>query len=326
MSVGATVDVSSTSPLVTVLTPVHNAEEHLAECIESVIDQTYEHWKYVIVDNCSSDTTPDIVRSFAERDSRIAYVRYEEFVDVVASYSRTFEHVGDGAYTKVVGADDLLYRECLQRMVDVAEAEPRVGLIGAYRVDGDRIDLVGVPEGTSVVPGSEILRQSLSGGPYVTGSATSVLFRSEFVRKRHPFYDPSFRHADTEAAYWVLTQSDFGFVHEVLTFTRRPLDSETSVSKRMSTYWPENIRMLVRYGPAVMSEKEYRRHLHRELWSYAWLHTRRRIKPAGRRDEAFHAFHREEIELIRSEGKDDPAVQRAMSATSVLLGNPPATK
>src|SRR5262245_41370760 len=78
------VGVSSTSPRVTVLTPVHNAEAHLAECIDSVISQTYENWTYAIVDNCSSDRTPDIVRPFAERDPRITYVRYEEFVDVVA--------------------------------------------------------------------------------------------------------------------------------------------------------------------------------------------------------------------------------------------------
>ena len=42
-------------PLVSVITPVYNGEKHLAECVESVLAQTYQHWKYVIVDNCSSD-------------------------------------------------------------------------------------------------------------------------------------------------------------------------------------------------------------------------------------------------------------------------------
>jgi glycosyltransferase involved in cell wall biosynthesis len=314
-----------TSPLVTVLTPAYNAEEHLVECIESVLQQTYDHWTYVIVDNCSSDRTGEIVQSFAERDPRITYVRHDEFVEVVASYNRTFEQVGlESTYTKVVGADDLLYPDCLTRMVDVAESDPRVGIVSAYRMDGDEIDLVGVPEDVTVLHGNEILRQSLLGGPYVTGSATSVLFRSHVVRQRRPFCDESFRHADTEAAYWVMTRSHFGFVHELLTFTRRPHSGETSIARRMSTYWPENIRMLIRYGPEVLSEDEYRRYLHRELRAYVWLHVKRRIKPDGRRDRAFHDFHRREIELIRSEGGDDRAVRRAMDATSVLLGKPAA--
>src|SRR5262249_8804498 len=144
------VGVSPPPPIVTVLTPAHNAEDHLAECIDSVVNQTYEHWTYVIVDNCSTDRTQEIVRSFTERDPRISYVRYDEFVDVVSSYSRTLEHVGDSSYTKVVGADDLIYPDCLRLMVELAESEPRVGLVGAYRVDGDKIDLVGVPKGQSV--------------------------------------------------------------------------------------------------------------------------------------------------------------------------------
>jgi len=131
--------VSPPSPLVTVLTPVHDAEDHPAECIASVVNQTYEHWTCVIVDNCSTDRTPEIVRSFAERHPR---------------------HVGDGAYTKVV--------DCLRIMVELAESEPRVGLVGAYRVDRERIDQVGVPKGQSVSRETRFSGKSLRGGPYVT--------------------------------------------------------------------------------------------------------------------------------------------------------------
>ena len=164
----------SNLPLVTVLTPVYNAEDHVTQCIESVIAQTYEHWEYTIVDNCSTDRTPQTVQALARRDPRIRYVRCDEFIDVVASYNRTLAHAGtDGAYLKILGADDMLYPTCLERMVQLAEANHSVGVVSAFRIDESTVDLVGIPEDKTVLPGAEILRQSLRGGPYVTGSATS---------------------------------------------------------------------------------------------------------------------------------------------------------
>ena len=92
-------------------------------------------------------------------------------------------------------------------MVALADSNPQVGLVSAYRLAGEAVDLVGLPYWRTVVPGAEILRQSLLGGPYVTGTPTSVLIRSELIRARQPFYDLTFRHADTEAAYWTFKRS-----------------------------------------------------------------------------------------------------------------------
>jgi len=78
--------------------------------------------------------------------------------------------------------------------------------------------------------------------------------------------------------------------------------------------------MLIRYGPNALGEREYQRLLRRELRSYAWLHTRRRIKPSGRRDAEFKAFHRRELERIGSEAGSDGAVRRALAVTSLLVG------
>jgi hypothetical protein len=63
-----------------------------------------------------------------------------------------------------------------------------------------------------------------------------VLIRSELIRARQPFYDPTFRHADTEAAYWAFKRSGFGLIHQVLTYTRLEPNGETPLSRRLSSY------------------------------------------------------------------------------------------
>ena len=51
-------------PLVSIVTPVYNGEKFIAECIQSVLEQTYTNWNYVIVNNCSTDKTLKICRVF----------------------------------------------------------------------------------------------------------------------------------------------------------------------------------------------------------------------------------------------------------------------
>ena len=62
---------NTTSPLVTIISPTYNHEKFIAECIESVIAQTYQSWEMIIVDDGSKDNTFDIGKSFADKDSRI---------------------------------------------------------------------------------------------------------------------------------------------------------------------------------------------------------------------------------------------------------------
>src|SRR5690242_20501129 len=54
-------------PFVSVLTPVYNGEAYLAECIESVLAQTYPNFEYIIVNNCSKDRTLEIAQSYAKK-------------------------------------------------------------------------------------------------------------------------------------------------------------------------------------------------------------------------------------------------------------------
>ena len=62
-------------PLVSVVTPFFNTAPYLAECIESVLAQSYSHFEYILLDNCSTDGSSEIAAAYASRDSRIRLIR-----------------------------------------------------------------------------------------------------------------------------------------------------------------------------------------------------------------------------------------------------------
>ncbi len=70
------------TPLVSVVTPVHNGEAFLAECIESVLAQSYDRWEYTIVNNCSTDRSLEVAERYAQKDSRVRVISTERVLDV----------------------------------------------------------------------------------------------------------------------------------------------------------------------------------------------------------------------------------------------------
>ena len=64
-----------TDHLVSVITPCYNAADYIADTIESVLAQTYRNWEMIIIDDCSSDKSSEIILSYAEKDGRIHYLK-----------------------------------------------------------------------------------------------------------------------------------------------------------------------------------------------------------------------------------------------------------
>ena len=110
-------------PLVSVVTPVYNEEKNLAECIESVLAQTYPNWEYVIVNNCSTDRSLQIAQSYAAQDKRIRVCDNREFLRAISNQNHALRQISsESKYCKVVLGDDWIFPECLTKMVELAEA------------------------------------------------------------------------------------------------------------------------------------------------------------------------------------------------------------
>jgi glycosyltransferase involved in cell wall biosynthesis len=166
----------SSKPLISVLTPVYNGGAYLAEAIESVLRQSYDHWEYVIVNNRSTDETLAICESYVRADSRIRVVTNDEFVDCESNHNNAFRQISpESRYCKVVSADDWLLPGALSRFVEFAAEHPTAGIIGSYQQSGDAIRWKGIPADVELLSGRDACRLALINEIHVFGTPTSVL-------------------------------------------------------------------------------------------------------------------------------------------------------
>lgn len=278
-------------PLVSVVTPVYNAEKYLAECIESVLAQTYEHWEYVILNNCSTDRSLEIATSYAEKNRKIRVINNEDFLSALQNQNKALGHIcADSKYCKVVHADDWLFPDCIKRMVEVAESNPSIGIVSSYGLHDVQVVRDGLAYPSTVIRGRDICRSSLLGDCNVFGSPTSILMRSDIIRSRRPFYNELYTYADTEVCFEVLQRCDFGFVHQVLSYTRKHNASITaSIDEKLNTYISVRLAMVNKYGPVYLGRDEYEKTLRAVINKYYKVLGKSVMRV---RERTFWVYHR----------------------------------
>lgn len=261
---------NAAAPLVSVVTPFYNTAPYLAECIESVLCQTYQNWEYVLVDNRSTDGSADIARKYASTDKRVRLIETAEFLSQVQNYNYALRQISaDSQYVKVVEADNWIYPDCLSKMIELAEVHPQVGIVSSYNATETTVRFKGLHISKGVVPGRDLARIHLLGDAYWFGAPTAVLMRSSIVRRRDSFYSETAMIAeDLMVCYDAFREWDFGFVHQVLTFIRT--ENESILSRRRGFHGQmliDKLVLLKLYGADFLTSSEY---------SLAYRKTKRR--------------------------------------------------
>lgn len=312
-------------PLVIVVTPVYNTGRYLEEAIQSVLAQTYDHWRYFISNNHSTDETAEIAARYAVLDDRITVVSPTTFLPQGQHFNFALGHVGDDAdYCKILLADDMMMPGCLEAMVQVAETDPEVVLVSSYRVIENSAANFGLPIDRTVFPGRVIGRLHLIGGVYPIGTPSSVMYRGSVVRQRNPTFFPVDRYYfDTDVAFRIMRDAKFGFVHQVLTFSRYQPDSITHREATLYSGELDGLICVSSYGQDYLDADEYRRAITRARRSYfeklgrEWLLDRVR----GRRDD-FWEYHRVRLATAGLTIERADVLKGAVRAVGRAVGSP----
>jgi hypothetical protein len=114
------------NPTVSFVVPCYRLAEFLAECVQSMLMQTYEDFEVIIMDDCSPDQTGSVARAL-EVDPRVRYIRNESNLGHLRNYNKGIS-LARGRYIWLISADDRLRsRDVLRKYLQVMESTPTIG-------------------------------------------------------------------------------------------------------------------------------------------------------------------------------------------------------
>lgn len=172
-------------PLVSVCIPVRNCQDYIRDAIDSVLKQTYVNFEVVVVDDASTDRTVEAVRAF--HDPRIVLFTNPRNLGVCANWNLAINKAR-GEYVKLLCADDVLYRNCLEQQVRMFHDESgrSLALVCSPRdiIDSDgrvRLRSRGWPKAAKGrrIPGRTAVLQMARQGRNLIGEPLCVLFRKD---------------------------------------------------------------------------------------------------------------------------------------------------
>jgi glycosyltransferase involved in cell wall biosynthesis len=238
-------------PIASVCIPTYNSQKYIGTTIQSALSQTYQDVELIIVDDCSTDKTLDIIREF--KDSRIILMENKTNLGSEKNWNKAIFQAR-GKYIKLLHHDDFLYPTCLEKQVSILDDPDHqdVVLVSCSRdiIDesGKKILKRGFKNKKGKFPGPQIIKETLRSGTNLIGEPTSVLFRSETLNKIGRGFDGSIPYLiDLDLWCRLLLHGNIFIIHDPLCTFR--------IS---STSWSVNIRHLQRHDFKDFISKLYR--------------------------------------------------------------------
>jgi glycosyltransferase involved in cell wall biosynthesis len=313
---------------VSIITPVYNDGAYLEQCLKSVTGQTHSDFEYIICDNHSKDQSGAIARDYASRDPRIKVVQPPTFLPQGQNFNFALQQISERSrYCKMLFGDDWLFPNCLKELIAVAEANPTVGLVSSYRLIETTPDGFGLRPEQTFFSGREAARAHLLGTAYAFGNPSVVLYRADIVRSRAPhFFDEKLLNFDMDVGFRILEKNDFGFVHQVLSFSRYQQGAITVGISAYNNWFLSRYMEVLDYGPRFLEADEYQRCLAEVTSQFyrglgeVWLKDRLRLS----KREDFGKFQHSQLATTGRAIRKDLLARGIGSAFVEMMAHPGA--
>lgn len=223
-------EIKKMSPLVSIVTPVYNAEQFISETIKSVLDQTYENWELILVNDCSTDDSKKVAKPYL-KDKRIRWADLKTNSGAAASRNKGIE-LAKGRFIAFLDADDLWKKNKLEKQVKFMLEKDCEFSYTSYEFASEN----GKPNGKKVlVPQRMCYKQALKNTTIFT---STVMFDTEKLSK-DSIKMPNVPSEDTATWWKVLKKIPYAYgMRTVFSFYRRSKNTLSSSKKKaVSRIW-----------------------------------------------------------------------------------------
>lgn len=172
-------------PKVTVLMPVFNGEKYLREAIESILNQTFTDFEFLIINDGSTDSTVGIINSY--NDSRIRLIHNDRNAGLIVTLNKGFD-LANGEYIVRMDCDDISMTERIEKQVHFMDSNLDVGVCGTWFQFVDTGQKIVLPEFPDAVK-AYLFYNSALGHP-------TVIIRTDVLRQHKLYYDSKYKHAE----------------------------------------------------------------------------------------------------------------------------------
>lgn len=194
---------------VTVLMPVYNGEKYLKDAIDSILAQTFKDFEFLIIDDGSTDTSAEIIKSYD--DERIRFVQNESNLKLIKTLNNGLR-LANGEYIARMDCDDISFPERIQRQVEFMDENLEVGICGTWsETIGDGVNKweTRFPCSNELIKAHLLINTALS--------HPTVIFRKSLLEKHDLSYNEEAEHAE-DYDLWVRASElfDLANIPEVL--------------------------------------------------------------------------------------------------------------
>lgn len=119
------------APALSVIMSVYNGERYLSQAVNSIVEQSFDDFEFLVVDDCSTDGTSALCGEYASRDRRIRVIKNDKNIGLTRSLNKALG-LARGKYVARMDADDVSLPRRFERQLTYLDSNPSVGLVGSF--------------------------------------------------------------------------------------------------------------------------------------------------------------------------------------------------
>jgi glycosyltransferase involved in cell wall biosynthesis len=127
--------------LVSIITPSYNSAEYIAETIQSVQNQSYTNWEMIIVDDCSSDNTEEIVKKIQQSDTRVHFLKLDKNSGSGIARNKGIEKA-TGDYMTFIDSDDIWFPDFIKNSIEAIQTSKTPFVFSSYKRSNEELEFI----------------------------------------------------------------------------------------------------------------------------------------------------------------------------------------